>query len=99
MSVALKIKQIAKERGYTMVQVAEKLGVNPVSLSSAINGNPTVATLEKIANVLGVDIANFFEKSDKVPVVSGYVEVNDEILKILSVADLEKALEQAQKSE
>lgn len=99
MSVALRIKQIAKKRGYTMVQVAEKLGVNPVSLSSAINGNPTVATLEKIANVLGVDVADFFEKDDRSPVINGYVEVNGEILKILSVADLEKALEKAQKSE
>ena len=98
MSVALKIKQIAKERGYTMVQVAERLGVNPVSLSSAINGNPTVATLEKIANVLGVNVSDFFEKDDRSPAINGYIEVNGEILKISSVADLEKALEKAKKS-
>lgn len=96
---ALKIKQLAKERGYTMVQVAEKLGVNPVSLSSAINGNPTVATLEKIANVLGVDVADFFEKDYGVPVINGYIEIGGEILKISSVFDLERALEKAQKSE
>lgn len=99
MLVALKIKQIAKERGYTMVQVAKELGINPVSLSTAVNGNPTVATLEKIANVLGVEVADFFEKSDKVPIVSGYVEVGGEILKISSIADLEKSLEKAQKAE
>lgn len=96
---ALKIKQLAKEHGYTMVQIAKELGINPVSLSTAVNGNPTVATLEKIANVLGVDVADFFEKDDRSPVVNGYVEVNGEILKISSVADLERALEKAQKSE
>lgn len=94
---ALKIKQIAKERGYTMVQIANELGINPVSLSTAVNGNPTVATLGKIANVLGVDVADFFEKDDRLPVINGYVEVNGEILKISSVADLEKALGKAQK--
>lgn len=99
MSVALRIKQIAKERGFTMVQVAEKLGINPVSLSTAVNGNPTVATLGKIANVLGVDISDFFEKNDRSPAINGYIEVNGEILKISSVADLEKALEKAHKSE
>lgn len=99
MSVALKIKQIAKERGYTMVQIAKELGINPVSLSTAVNGNPTVATLGKIANVLGVDISDFFEKDDRTPAINGYVEIDGEILKISSVADLEKALEKAKKSE
>lgn len=94
--MALKIKQIAKQRGFTMVQVAERLGVNPVSLSSAINGNPTVATLEKIANVLGVDVADFFDKEDK-PTINGYVEIGGEIMKISSAVDLEKALEKAKK--
>ena len=96
--MALKIKQIAKQRGFTMVQVAERLGVNPVSLSSAINGNPTVATLEKIANVLGVDVADFFDKEDK-PTINGYVEIGGEIMKISSAVDLEKALEKAKKLE
>lgn len=96
---ALKIKQLAKARGYTMVQIAKELGINPVSLSTAVNGNPTVATLEKIANVLGVDVADFFEKDYGVPVINGYLEIGGEIMKISSVADLEKALEKAQKAE
>jgi len=96
--MVLKIKQIARQRGFTMVQVAERLGVNPVSLSSAINGNPTVATLEKIANVLGVDVADFFDKADK-PTINGYVDIGGEIMKISSAVDLGKALEKAKKLE
>lgn len=92
--MALKIKQIAKQRGFTMAHVAERLGVNPVSLSSAINGNPTVATLEKIANVLGVDVADFFDKADK-PTINGYVEIGGEIMKISEISDLERALDKA----
>ena len=42
----LRIKEIAKSKGLTLTEIAEKLGVSKVSLSNSINGNPTVETLQ-----------------------------------------------------
>ncbi|MBQ7343076.1 MAG: hypothetical protein IJW42_07475 [Alistipes sp.] len=53
-----------------------------------------IATLEKIANVLGVDVTDLIEIENK-PDVSGFVKVNGEVLEITSVADLEQALAKA----
>lgn len=45
-----------------MQQVAEYMGVNRVSLSNSINGNPTIGTLEKVAAALGVEVVELFAK-------------------------------------
>ena len=86
----LKIKQIAKEKGMTMAEVAKKLGVNPVNLSSAINGNPTLSTLSKIAEVLEVEVADLFEREEKS--IYGFVKIGGEVLELSSFDDIEKAL-------
>jgi len=58
----LKIKEICKQKGLTLQQVAEAMGVNRVSLSNSINGNPTIGTLEKVATALGVEVVDLFAK-------------------------------------
>ena len=57
----LRIKETCKEKGVTLQNVAELMGVNRVSLSNSINGNPTISTLQKIADALGVSIVDLFE--------------------------------------
>ena len=89
--VAQRIKQIAKERGMKMSDIANALGINPVNFSASINGNPTVHTLEKIAEVLNVTISDFFEKPDSE--VTGYLEVKGEIKKISNRSDILRILE------
>ena len=84
----LRIKQLAKEKGMTMAEVAKILDVNPVNLSSAINGNPTLSTLTKIAEVLEVEVVDLFERENKVS-VSGFIKVDNTIYEVSSVADLE----------
>ena len=54
--MALRIKEIIKEKGMTVQTLADKMGINRVGLSNHINGNPSVAILEKIATALGVPI-------------------------------------------
>ena len=90
----LRVKEIVKQKGLTLAKVAEELKIHPVNLSTTLNGNPTIATLEKIANVLGVDVTDLIETENK-PIVSGFVKVNREVLEITSVADLEQALAKA----
>lgn len=61
--MSMRIKELIKEKGETIQSISEKIGVNRVSLTNSINGNPTVDTLEKIASALDVSIAEFFEKT------------------------------------
>ena len=56
----LKIKDVAKSKGMTTAQIAEKLGINPITLSQSLNGNPTLSRLTEVANVLGVDVSELF---------------------------------------
>ena len=38
------------------------MGINRVNLSNMVNGNPTVETLNKIADALGVAVTELFEQ-------------------------------------
>lgn len=58
--MALKIREVARSKGMTMAQIAEKLGINPITLSQSLNGNPTLSRLTEVANVLGVDVGELF---------------------------------------
>mgnify|MGYP003557677919 CR=1 FL=1 len=90
----LKVKQIAKDKGLTMAKVAELMKVHPVNLSTTLNGNPTLSTLCKVAEVLGVEVSDLFETTNK-PSIEGFVKVDNEIIEIHSVSDLERATEKA----
>lgn len=56
----LRIKEIIKAKGITAKELAAKIGISEGALSLAINGNPTVETLEKIASALGVPVSDLF---------------------------------------
>lgn len=57
------IKEVIKKKGYSVTSLAEKIGMTQVSLSRIINGNPTVETLEKIADALDVDVRDLFNST------------------------------------
>ena len=59
----LRVKELCKEKGVTIGYIAEKMQMQRESLSRAINGNPTVETLEKIAVSLGVPVSALFADS------------------------------------
>jgi len=58
----LRVAEICKERKISKKDLASMIGMSPVGLSKAINGNPTKDTLEKIANALKVPITELFEQ-------------------------------------
>lgn len=89
--MALRIKEVIKEKGMTVQTLADKMGINRVGLSNHINGNPSVAVLEKIAAALEVSIQELFEK-EKNKNVNGYIEIENEIFKITSLQDMENLL-------
>jgi transcriptional regulator with XRE-family HTH domain len=89
--MALRIKEVIKEKGMTVQTLADKMGINRVGLSNHINGNPSVAVLEKIAAALEVPIQELFEK-EKNENINGYIEIENEVFKITSLQDVKALL-------
>jgi len=58
----LRVKEIAKEKGLNIADVAKRMGIKAPALSRIINGkNTTTGTLQKIADALNVNIVELFE--------------------------------------
>lgn len=89
--MGLRIKEVIKEKGMTVQTLAEKMGINRVGLSNHINGNPSVAILEKIAAALEVPIQELFEKKQEEN-INGYIEIGNEIFKITSLQDIKNII-------
>lgn len=72
--VQLRIKELCKEQRITINGLAEKIGVAQPTISRIINGKQTPAldTLEKIADALGVEVAELFRPADKAKIVCPY---------------------------
>lgn len=51
------IKKVIKAHGFTTQKVADELGISQPSVSSIINGNPTLDKLQAIAKVIGVSVS------------------------------------------
>ena len=80
--MALRIKEIAKAKGITMGEIADKMGINPVNLSASLNGNPTLNRLQEVAVILGVEISDLFAQDFSY--INGYVEAGDKIYPVKS---------------
>lgn len=83
----LRVKEVCKEKGVTLAEVASKIGVAQASLSKMLGGNPTIGTLEKIADALGVPVTELFEKPNASNVI-GFVKVGDTVHEVKSVEDV-----------
>ena len=92
----LRIQQLAKQRKMTMIQLAEKIGIDRVNLYNSIKGNPTLNRLREIADALDVPVAELFEPEGVD--VRGYVEINGDVRTIRCIADLEDAVAFAKSS-
>lgn len=57
----LRLKEILKEKGVLHKELAECLGVTDIALRASLKGNPTIGTLERVADALGVSVAELFE--------------------------------------
>ena len=86
----LKIKDVAKSKGMTMAQVAEKLGINPITLSQSLNGNPTLSRLTEVADALGVDVSELFVQPRGEQVIHGCIFVDGDAVVVNSKEELLK---------
>lgn len=92
----MRIKEIIKSKGFEVQEIARMLGISNNTMSTYINGNPTVYTLQKIADVLHVHITDLFDKPQDPggrPAVTGFLKINDQIKEVTSLEDLHKIIE------
>ena len=57
------IKKVIKSKGWTLEKLATQMtnrdgtkGISQPSMSSIVNGNPTIDKLQEIANIIGVSL-------------------------------------------
>ena len=84
----LRIKDICREQGIMLKDLAKQLGLTEVGLSKSTNGNPTIGRLEEIANALGVPVTELFDKSSDE--VVGAVRIGKDTHVINSKDDIKK---------
>lgn len=60
----------------SLAQLAEAMNISAPTLTHALNGNPRLDTIEKIADALSVPVSRLFYDADK---VEGYISINGEI--------------------
>ena len=94
----LSVKEVCKEKGLTIQDLADKMEMKRESLSRAINGNPTLETLERIANALEVDITELFVPSSSGGII-GVIRIRDINYNINSVPDLSRLLDRIESGE
>lgn len=83
------VRRICKERGKQMKDLAADMGIDPASLTRALNGNARLDTIEKIANALGVSMKSLFEPLDD---VEGFIKVGEQIYQFNGRKELERLL-------
>ena len=87
-----RIKDILKERGLTQNDLAVKMGTTQETVSRQINGNPTLKTLNEIANTLNVELWELFTTETDNSKIYGFIEHNGQVHKIQSISDIQKLL-------
>ena len=66
MSFSKRIKELCKEKGILLKDLAKKLGISDAGLSQSINQPyPQLQTLERIANALDVEVVDLFPPSSR----------------------------------
>ena len=86
----LRIKEICKQKGVSIADLADRVGLKRESLSRMINGNSgtTLDTLKNIADALEVKLTDLFEKKESD--IIGFLRVHGYLKQVSSLEDLEQ---------
>lgn len=92
----LRIKEILKQKGKTMQDLSDMIGINRVNLSNSLNGNPTLDRLKQVADCLNVDLKDLFKETKKEDVeVFGVIRINEDVWIVDNYNSLEQVYNQA----
>ena len=67
MALSKAIKEIAKKKKISFYRISKNGGIAQTTLSEIVNGNnlnPTIETISKIANGLGVSVSELINKAE-----------------------------------
>lgn len=88
----LRVREILKERGMTITDLAEKIGGNREVISRALNGNPTYSLLANIATALELDIQDLFVSENR-QCLQGLIICNSKSYVINNIDDFNQVVE------
>jgi len=97
--MTLRIKEILKERGIQVSELAESIELSPQNLSKLINEKtkPSILTFERIAQTLGVEIWELFTSELSNDELTALIQHKGEFYKANTLAELEKIVEKIRK--
>ena len=93
----LRVKEILKERGMKMKELAEIMGIVPETLTRALQQNPRYSTLRKIATNLGVQMRDLFKDTnakEEYKEMRGCIFFNNEMFTFNTRNELDEFLKQ-----
>lgn len=92
MNIGEKIKQIRKDKNLSQQDVADKISMHRVQYTRLETGKsePTVSTLEKVAQALEVDITDFFKADTSYDVTTYDKSLVDKVRMIDELEDSQK---------
>lgn len=70
-----------------MKDLASDMGIDPASLTRALNGNARLDTIQKIATSLGVSVKSLFEPMND---VEGFIRFGERVYQFNSRDELER---------
>ena len=88
--LANNVRRICRQQGKQMKDLAADMGIDPASLTRALNGNARLDTIEKMATALGVSLKSLFEPMDD---VEGYIRIGERVYQFNSRMELNRILE------
>lgn len=77
MALIDRVKETAKKNGYSLTEVAIKAGIGEKSIYAWTTREPTVATLQKVADVLHVSTDYLLGRTDEMNATSSDKKVAD----------------------
>lgn len=85
------VKRLCKQQGKQLKDLALEMGIDPASLTRALNGNARLDTIEKIASALHVNVKSLFDPKDE-EAVEGYIKIRGTIYQFNSREELMRIL-------
>ena len=86
------VRRLCKEKCKQMKDLAADMGIDPASLTRALNGNARLDTVQKIATALGVSTKSLFEPQE------GFIRIRDNVYQFNSRAELDRLLNNCESS-
>lgn len=90
--MALRIKEILKEKGMQVSELAILIDLSPQNLSKLINekSKPSIETFERIAEKLNVELWELFTESTSTMELTALIQHKEDFYKAESLEELKK---------